>query len=58
MCTTLSNAQNSDKNLDKNLLSLSEKLLYGVKTETPVDSFQLALAKYSVADLAIGLTIL
>ena len=41
---------------NQELLSLSEKLLYAVKTDEPVDSLQSALSKYAVNDLVQGLT--
>ena len=50
LCSTVCEAQN------KNLLLLSENLLYCVKTETPSDSLQLAIARYSVREVANELT--
>ena len=41
---------------DEGLLHLSEQLLYSVKTGEPTDSLQLAIGRYSVSDLAEGLS--
>ena len=41
--------------LNRELLSLSEQLLYKVKTDMPVDSIQETLCKYSVENLGTGL---
>ena len=54
-CPTFCVAQSSPQNPNTKLLSLSEKLLYRVKTDAPVDTFQLALARYTVSDVVNGL---
>ncbi len=41
--------------VNESLLTLSENLLYNIKTETPTDSLEQALMKFSVEDLLKGL---
>ncbi len=48
-------SQTDGVTLNQELLTLSEKLLYKVKTDESVDTIQTALANYSVEDLRMGL---
>jgi len=43
------------KTVNESLISLSENLLYNIKTETPTDSLEQALMKFSVDEMLKGL---